>query len=83
MTTAVPVDQWKIVKDEPVLLLIEHVNARYEKDGKIRDRDWRAWCVGRWIDFNKGGWTWHGLCGKVTHVMPLPALPPFKRGEAM
>ncbi len=72
---AVPVDQWKIVRDEPVLILVEHMNAQYERDPKIRDRDWRAWCVGSWTDFNNGGWTWYGLCGRVTHVMALPVMP--------
>ena len=72
---AVPVDQWRIVKDEPVLILVEHMNAAFEKDPKVRDSDWRAWCVGSWTDFNKGGWTWHGLAGRVTHVCALPKMP--------
>ena len=25
-----------------------------------------------WTDFNNGGWVWHGICGNITHWMPLP-----------
>lgn len=72
---AVPIDQWKSVVDEPVLIYVVHDNAQYEPDEKRRKAEWESWCVGRWIKHNKGGWMWHGLCGRVTHVAPLPAVP--------
>jgi hypothetical protein len=72
---SVPVDQWEIVVDEPVLIYVAHQNAKYEPDEKKRREEWEAWCVGRWIKHNKGGWTWYGLCGQVTHVTPLPERP--------
>jgi hypothetical protein len=72
---AVPVDQWEIITDERVLIYVVHVNAQYEKDEKRRRELWEGWHVGKWINFNKGGWTWNGLCGQVTHVATLPERP--------
>ncbi len=72
---AVPVDQWRIVVDEPVLIYVVHDNAQYESDEKVRKAVWESWCVARWIKHNKGGWMWHGLCGRITHVAPLPSPP--------
>lgn len=72
---AVPVDQWKIVADEPVLIYVVHTNAEFEKDEKVRREKWECWTVGRWITHNHGGWTYYGMMGKVTHVAPLPAAP--------
>lgn len=74
-TNAIPVDQWPTEIDEDVLIYVVHDNAQYEKDVKRRREEWEAWCVGRWIDHNKGGWMWNGLCGRVTHVAPLPPRP--------
>jgi hypothetical protein len=74
-TNAIPVDQWPIEIDEDVLIYVVHDNAKYEKDLARRREEWEAWCVGRWIDHNKGGWMWNGLCGRVTHVAPLPPRP--------
>jgi len=80
MLEALPVDQWPIEIDEDVLIYVVHPNAQWEKDEAKRREQWECWCVGRWIDHNKGGWTWHGMCGTVTHVAPLPARPVI-RGE--
>ena len=74
MSAAVPVESWKIVVDEDVLIFVVHENLQYATDEADRAQ-WQAWCVGRWIDHNKGGWMWHGLCGRVTHVAPLPERP--------
>lgn len=63
MDTA-PVDGTK------VLLRIEHQNLRYAPP---EDRDqWIDIVVGRWIDFNGGGWTWYGMCGFKAGWRPLP-----------
>lgn len=68
-----PVDQWPTEIDERVLLYVVHENAKYASEEQ-RD-EWEGWCVGYWTDFNKGGWVWHGLCGTITHVAPLPKRP--------
>lgn len=83
MSEAVPIDQWRIVIDEPVLIYVVHENAKFEKDEARRLRDWEGWHVGQWIKHNKGGWMWHGLCGRVTHVAALPPRPqpPALRNE--
>ena len=72
---AVPVADWHIVADEDVLIYVVHENAKYELDEKKRLSEWEGWAVGQWIRHNKGGWTWHGMLGHVTHVAPLPSLP--------
>lgn len=72
---AMPVADWRIVIDEDVLIYVVHDNAQYEPDEKKRLAEWECWCVGRWIKHNKGGWTWHGMLGRVTHVAPLPGRP--------
>lgn len=71
----VPADQWPKEIDEPVLLYVVHSNAKHEPDPVERASKWEAWCVGSWTDFNRGGWTWHGMIGTVTHVAPLPGRP--------
>lgn len=78
---AVPVDQWEKVIDECVLLYVVHDNAQYESDEERRKSEWEGWCVGRWTDFNKGGWTWHGRCGQVTHVSKLIDPPSPDKGN--
>ena len=72
---AVPVDQWPKIVDEPVLLYVVHDQAQYEDDPAKRKSLWEAWFQGTWTDFNGGGWTWGGMCGRVTHVARLPMLP--------
>lgn len=72
---AVPVTDWKITVGEDVLIYVVHPNAQYETDEAVRLAKWECWCVGHWIDHNKGGWTWHGMSGKVTHVARLPERP--------
>jgi hypothetical protein len=72
---AVPVADWRVVADEDVLIYVVHDNAQYETDVKKRLAEWEGWFVGRWIKHNKGGWTWHGMLGRVTHVAPLPPRP--------
>jgi hypothetical protein len=65
---AVPVADWPREVDEPVELLIVHMNYHFAK-GADKER-WREWCPGRWTDFNGGGWVWNGLCGMVVAVRP-------------
>lgn len=77
--TAMPVDRWIKVIDEPVLLYVVHVNAKFEEDAAEREEKWEGWHVGSWTDFNGGGWVWHGLCGAITHVAPLPKRPEWRR----
>lgn len=71
----VPVADWRITVDEDVLIYVVHQNAQYEADEKQRLAQWEGWCVGRWIKHNKGGWMWHGMLGRITHVAPLPGRP--------
>lgn len=80
LSGAKPVDQWKIVINEPVLVYVVHQNAKYEQDENKRLQDWEGWHIGQWIKHNKGGWMWHGLLGEVTHVAPLPPIP-TNRGQ--
>jgi hypothetical protein len=68
------VDEWPKEIDERVLIYVVHENAQYEADEAIRKAKWEGWHVGYWTDFNTGGWVWHGMLGKITHVAPL--LPP-------
>ena len=70
-----PVDEWRIVADEPVLIYVVHTSAEFEKNDKDRREKWEGWTVGRWIKHNKGGWMYFGMIGKVTHVAPLPTTP--------
>jgi hypothetical protein len=79
-TVAVPVEDWRIVVDEDVLIYVVHDHAQYEPDEKKRQAEWEGWFVGRWIKHNKGGWTWHGMLGRITHVAPLPARPTNSSG---
>lgn len=72
---AVPVEDWRIVADEPVLIYVVHPNAEVEPDDAKRLADWEGWFSGRWIRHNAGGWMWHGMLGRVTHVAPLPQIP--------
>lgn len=75
---AVPVDEWRIVPEQPVLIYVVHPNAAYERNEVKRLADWEGWFSGRWIKHNSGGWTWHGMIGTVTHVAPLPAVPAIR-----
>jgi hypothetical protein len=78
---AVPVNEWRVVKDAPVLIYVVHPNFKYARTDAERD-EWSGWCVGRWTSFNKGGWVWHGHLGEVTHVAPLPAPPESRAAGA-
>lgn len=71
----VSVADWRIVTDQPVLIYVVHDHAQYEPDEKTRLEKWESWHVGRWIDHNNGGWMWHGMLGRITHVAPLPPHP--------
>ena len=70
---------WRPISTAPrdgtrVLLWCVHANAAYSDDPVAEG--WAAAVLGAWIDHNGGGWTWHGLCGRMTHWQPLPAPPP-------
>lgn len=80
---AVPVDEWVKEIDEEVEIFVVHPNAKFKTPGDIHE--WQGWCRGKWIDFNGGGWTWHGHIGDVTHVRPIDirmrrALPTHPEG---
>ncbi len=53
-----------------IMLLIRHRN--YELADEAQKPDWQEWCVGKWIDHNGGGWTWHGIAGSPVAWLPLP-----------
>ena len=76
MLGATPVDEWPREIDEPVEVFVEHWNLRYKK-GADRDR-WRGWFRASWTDFNGGGWIWHGMFGRVTHVRPINDTAPTR-----
>lgn len=46
----------------PVELLLRHLNWHYAT-GADKDQ-WQQIVDARWIDFNHGGWTWHGIAGE-------------------
>lgn len=57
----------------PILIRFEHVNFRLAVgDDRFR---WEELCQAHWIDFNHGGWTWHGIAGAPTGWMPLSERP--------
>jgi hypothetical protein len=53
-----------------IMLLIQHGNYWLADDAE-RD-NWQQWCVGKWIDHNGGGFTWHGISGTPVAWLPLP-----------
>lgn len=65
---AVPVADWPRILDEPVQIFVEHETLQWCRAEDADDR--RGWCDAYWTDFNGGGWVWHGICGRVTHVRP-------------
>ncbi len=67
---ATPVDEWPTETDEEVEIFVVHQNAQYIS--RLDDlSDWCGWFRAKWIDHNGGGWTWNGMCGRVTHVRPV------------
>ena len=48
-----------------VELLITHTNYKYAKTDDEK-KMWQGVVKGKWIDFNGGGYTWHGLSGAVS-----------------
>lgn len=72
------VTEWQPIESAPkdettILAWCVHDNAKYSKDAIAEG--WAGPVVTRWIDFQGGGWTWHGHCGVFTHWMPLPTPP--------
>ena len=68
---------WHCMTDAPrdgteVELLLRHVNYRYCKTDEERAQ-WEQAVRSRWIDFNGGGWTWHGMAGSIVGWRPLPS----------
>jgi hypothetical protein len=53
----------------PILIRFEHENYKYAI-GADKER-WEELCIAMWIEFNGGGWTWHGICGRATGWKPL------------
>lgn len=56
-----------------ILIWFVHPNARFSKDPVAEG--WAAAHEAYWTDHNRGGWTWHGLCGAPTLWQHLPAAP--------
>jgi len=50
-------------------LLLRHTSWHYAK-GADRDQ-WQQAVRARWIDFNGGGWTWRGVCGRELAWRPV------------
>ena len=61
-----------------ICMRVEHMNFAFASEAD--KPNWEQWVEAQWIDFNGGGWTWYGLCGKPTHWTPLP--PPISDDEA-
>lgn len=54
-----------------VELMIHHRNHMYAADWDRKN--WEQVVRAKWIDFNGGGWTWHGLYGDPQGWRPMPA----------
>jgi len=52
-----------------ILIRFEHMNYAYADDANRWQ--WEDVLEAMWIDFNRGGWTWHGLCGAPTCWWPI------------
>jgi len=68
---------WRCMIDAPkdgteIELLLRHVNYRYSKTDEER-AEWEQAVRSTWIDFNGGGWTWHGMAGSIVGWRPLPS----------
>ena len=60
-----------------ILLLIRHKNYELSPSPK-----WEELVVGRWINHNGGGWTYHGLYGRPVAWRPCPQpMPVREEGE--
>lgn len=60
-------EAWKSIDTAPkdgtvIELLIRHSNFQYCKTERERT-DWEQIVRAHWIEFNGGGWTWHGMYG--------------------
>ncbi|EGP57371.1 hypothetical protein Agau_C201675 [Agrobacterium tumefaciens F2] len=69
---------WQSIDSAPkdgtrILIWFVHPNARFSKDPVAEG--WAAAHEAYWTDHNRGGWTWHGLCGAPTLWQHLPAAP--------
>lgn len=75
MTPALDADGWRELDNAPhdgteIELRLVHPLAPYSPDpvGEGYIATARAY----WIDHNGGGFTWHGLCGRVAQWRPSP-----------
>lgn len=69
---------WQSIDTAPkdgtrILIWLVHPSARFSKDPVAEG--WAAAHEAYWSDHNRGGWTWHGLCGAPTLWQHLPAPP--------
>ena len=65
---------WHCMTDAPkdgraVELLLRHQNYAYAKGDE--KQMWEQIVVAKWIDFNGGGWTWCGMCGRAYSWRPI------------
>lgn len=61
-----------------ILIWFVHPSAQFSRDPVAEG--WAAAHEAYWTDHNRGGWTWHGLCGAPTLWQHLPAAPAKQEG---
>lgn len=80
MTPGLASADWRDLDSAPkdgteIELRVVHINAAYVADQAEAVREgWIACVKGHWIDHNGGGWTWHGLCGRICQWRPIYSL---------
>lgn len=73
-TTPQEAMQWRPIESAPrdgteILVWVGHNPLNGHKP------EWSHMAHARWTKHNNGGWVWEGLCGLITHWMPLPEAP--------
>lgn len=69
------VGDWRPMDTAPkdgteIVLLLHHHNRRYCRTEAEREQ-WTDRVRAKWIEFNGGGWTWHGMYGEPQGWKPL------------